>query len=179
MNGNRRSFENSGTLDARLTASIQLAGSCVANRPAVRGDRRRKRRHQSFLLSRGGIDREVHGHCANVCRHRRCRCRQQAPARRRARRTHAWRTRSPRPAQRCIERERDRSGTSRLGTAAGQGRGPRLFFRNRPTVALVRARNEREPRKPVDLRRGGAPERKSRASQQSAATGKQSPSDNS
>ncbi|EKZ97785.1 MULTISPECIES: DNA-binding protein [Cupriavidus] len=44
---------------------------------------------------------------------------------------------------------------------------------------LVRARNEREPRKPVDLRRGGALERKSRASHQSAAPGKQSPSDNS
>lgn len=44
---------------------------------------------------------------------------------------------------------------------------------------LVRARNEREPRKPVDLRRGAAPERKSRASHQSAAPGKRSPSDNS
>lgn len=44
---------------------------------------------------------------------------------------------------------------------------------------LVRARNEREPRQPVDLRRRRAPERKSRRGHQSAAPGEQSSSDNS
>ncbi|SDP77704.1 hypothetical protein SAMN04488595_12233 [Ralstonia sp. 25mfcol4.1] len=59
------------------------------------------------------------------------------PAPRRGRRTHAWRTRSRRPAPRRIERERGRSGTSRLGRAAGQERGRRLFFRNRRERAAV------------------------------------------